>query len=71
MPPLPTGLVRDKNSGIYYHRRRIPEDLIPACGKPTEHNKSLRTSNYREALQRFQQLDAKLLLSWEKNVSDA
>lgn len=66
MPPLPTGLVRDKDSGVYYHRRRIPEDLRSACGNRKEHIKSLRTSNYREAIQRFQQRDAKLLMSWEK-----
>ncbi len=64
MPPLPTGLVRHAN-GRYYHRRRIPEDLLANGGK-TEHIKSLNTSDYRVALERFHIADAKLLAEWRR-----
>ncbi len=66
MPVLPTGLVRDKKSGVYYHRRRIPQDLIASYENKKEHIASLKTSSYQEALQRFQSLDARLLLDWER-----
>ncbi len=64
MPPLPTGLVRHTN-GRYYHRRRIPEDLLQADGKK-EHLKSLKTSEYRVAVERFHLADAKLQAEWRK-----
>ena len=64
MPPLPTGLVRHVN-GRDYHRRRIPEDLLQADGKK-EHLKSLKTSEYRVALERFHIADAKLQAEWRK-----
>lgn len=62
MPVLPTGLVRNPN-GRYYHRRRIPEDLISVYRKE-EHLKSLKTSDYRTALELFYIADAKLQSSW-------
>jgi hypothetical protein len=62
MPVLPTGLVRNPN-GRYYHRRRIPEDLISVYRKD-EHLKSLKTSDYRTALELFYIADAKLQSSW-------
>ena len=64
MPALPTGLVRHSN-GRYYHRRRIPEDLLKSDGKK-EHLKSLGTSEYRTALERFHIADAKLQADWHK-----
>ena len=64
MPPLPTGLVRNTN-GRFYHRRRIPEDLLQADGKK-EHLKSLKTSDYRVAVERFHVADAKLQADWRK-----
>lgn len=64
MPALPAGLVRNDN-GRYYHRRRIPKDLLQADGK-AEHLKSLKTSNYRSALERFHVADAKLQADWRK-----
>lgn len=64
MPALPAGLVRNDN-GRYYHRRRIPKDLLQADGK-AEHLKSLKTSNYRTALERFHIADAKLQADWRK-----
>jgi integrase len=72
VPALPTGLVRDAKSGSYYHRRRLPTDLLPyfeGKGKDgrdkLEHNVSLRTKSYQEALHRFQRADAKLYLEWD------
>lgn len=64
MPALPTGLVRHHN-GRFYHRRRIPEDLIQDDGKK-EHIKSLKTSEYRTALQRFHIAESKLQSDWHK-----
>ena len=64
MPTLPTGLVRHAN-GRYYHRRRIPEDLLANDGK-TEHIKSLKTSEYRVAVERFHVADAKLQAEWRR-----
>lgn len=64
MPSLPTGLVRHVN-GRYYHRRRLPEDLLQADGKK-EHLKSLKTSEYRVAVERFHIADAKLQAEWRK-----
>ena len=64
MPPLPTGLVRHAN-GRYYHRRRIPDDLLRPDGKK-EYLKSLKTSDYRVAVERFQLADAKLLADWRR-----
>lgn len=64
MPQLPTGLVRHDN-GRYYHRRRIPEDLLQADGKK-EHLRSLKTSDYRLAVERFHIADAKLQAEWRK-----
>lgn len=64
MPTLPTGLVRHSN-GRYYHRRRIPEDLLKSDGKK-EHLKSLGTSEYRTALERFHIAEAELQADWRK-----
>jgi integrase len=64
MPALPPGLVRNPKSGVYYHRRRIPQDLVGYFGKK-ELIKSLNTSSYKEALERFRVQDSKLLLEWD------
>ena len=65
MPALPTGMVRNKN-GRYYLRRRIPQDLISRYDGKKEILVSLNTANYREALDRFRQQDARLMLEWAR-----
>ena len=63
MPALPTGMVRHDN-GRYYLRRRIPQDLITGYNGKKEILLSLRTSNYRDAFERFRLADAKLVGEW-------
>lgn len=65
MPTLPTGLVRHRN-GRYYHRHRIPEDLLLTADGKKEHIKSLKTSDYRVAIERFHIAEAKLQADWRK-----
>lgn len=66
MPILPTGMFRNKN-GRYSLRRRIPKDMISSYGgKKLEITYSLKTSNYRDALERFRLEDAKLMLEWDR-----
>ncbi|MDR4126995.1 site-specific integrase [Yanghanlia caeni] len=64
MPVLPTGLVKHKN-GTYYLRRRIPADLRFAYppGK-LEINQTTGTRNYKEAVDRFHELDGQLQAKW-------
>lgn len=62
MPKIPTGLVRNPN-GRYYHRRRVPEELLTEDGKK-EHVKSLGTADYKSALERYYIEDAKLQAEW-------
>ena len=66
MPALPTGMVRN-NNGRYYLRRRTPQDLISSYNDKKEILRSLKTSNYREALDRFRLEDAKLMLEWNRH----
>lgn len=64
MPALPTGMVRHDN-GRYYLRRRIPQDLISSYKGKKEILLSLKTSNYRDAFERFRLADAKLVGEWD------
>jgi len=63
MPALPTGMVRNAN-GRYYLRRRIPQDLITSYQDRREIQISLKTSNYRDAYERFRLEDARLVGEW-------
>lgn len=65
---LPTGLVRDKDSGVYYLRRRIPTDVL-SCYPPgqKEYSRSLRTKDYRTAIERHRREEAKLTAEWDKH----
>ena len=67
MPMLPTGLVRDPDSGVYYLRRRIPSNLLSEYPpKKKEEVFSLRTKDYRTAMERFRSEDVKLSAKWDK-----
>ncbi len=67
MPMLPTGLVRDPDSGVYYLRRRIPSNLLSEYPpKKKEEVFSLRTKDYRTAMERFRSEDVKLSTKWDK-----
>ena len=67
MPMLPTGLVRDPDSGVYYLRRRIPSNLLSEYPpKKKEEIFSLRTKDYRTAMERFRSEDVKLSAKWDK-----
>ncbi|MEM5372149.1 site-specific integrase [Paraburkholderia azotifigens] len=63
---LPTGLVRDKKSGVYYLRRRIPTDVLSCYPGKAEVTFSLRTKDYRTAVERLRREEAKLTAEWEK-----
>lgn len=65
MPTLPTGLVRDKSSGVYYLRRRIPSDILSCYPGKTERIFSLKTKDFRTALQLHRQAEAKLTAEWD------
>lgn len=66
MPVLPTGLVKHKN-GTYYLRRRIPADLRFAYppGK-LEISETTGTKNYKQAVDRFYELDGALQAKWRR-----
>lgn len=67
MPPIPTGLIKDAKSGVYHLRRRIPNDLIASYGgKKKEIIFSLRTSDYRTAIERHRKEEAKLTAEWDQ-----
>lgn len=66
MPMLPTGLVRDKKSGVYYLRRRIPTDVLCSYPGKAEVTFSLKTKDYRIAVARLRLEEAKLTAEWEK-----
>lgn len=66
MPMLPTGLVQDPDSGVYYLRRRIPSDLLSEYLPKKEAVFSLRTKDRRTALERFRLEEAKLFAEWDK-----
>lgn len=66
MPMLPTGLVRDKKSGVYYLRRRIPTEVLSYYPGKKEVTFSLRTKDYRTAVEQLRREDAKLSAEWDK-----
>lgn len=55
--------IKDKSSGIYYLRVRVPADLVTAFGKK-EVLKSLRTRDPKEAKERFAAEYAAILKHW-------
>ncbi|WP_313064700.1 site-specific integrase [Achromobacter animicus] len=65
MPALPTGLVCHPDSGTYYLRRRIPTDLLPCYPGKREFSRSLRTKNYRAALELHRLAEAELTSEWQ------
>lgn len=65
MPALPPGLNKHKN-GRYYLRRRIPQDLLTHFHPKEQVQKSLKTSNYREALEKFRHEDFKQFQEWDR-----
>lgn len=64
MPALPTGLQRHPKSGTYYLRRRIPTDLLTCYPGKKEVIHSLKTKDYRTALERHRQGEAELTYEW-------
>ncbi|WP_143220619.1 MULTISPECIES: DUF6538 domain-containing protein [unclassified Achromobacter] len=65
MPVLPTGLQRHSKSGTYYLRRRIPTDLLTCYPGKKEVIHSLKTKDYRTALERHRQGEAELTREWQ------
>ena len=61
---LSTGLKRDRKSGVYYLRRRIPSDLLICYPGKKERVFSLKTKDYRTALERHRLAEAKLTTQW-------
>lgn len=68
MPTLPTGLVRDNSSGVYYLRRRIPTEILSFYPGKTERTFSLKTKDFRTALERHRQEEAKLTVEWDERI---
>ena len=68
MPTLPTGLVRDKSSGVYYLRRRIPTEILSCFPGKKEQTFSLRTKDFKTALERHRQAEAKLTVEWNRHI---
>lgn len=66
MPTLPTGLKRDPKSAVYYLRRRIPSDVLTFYSGKTELTWSLKTKDYKTAVERHRQDEAKLTSQWAK-----
>lgn len=62
---LPTGLHRHARCGSYYLRRRIPSDLLAFYPGKKEVVFSLRTKDYRTAVERHRREEAKLTCEWE------
>lgn len=69
MPALPTGMVRHPN-GVYYLRRRIPQDLLSSYCNKKEIQQSLNTRNFREALERHRVEEAKLTSEWQRRRAE-
>ncbi|KJV32788.1 integrase [Aquitalea magnusonii] len=65
MPMLPTGLQRHPQSGTYYLRRRIPTDVLVCYPGKKEITFSLRTKDYRTAVERHRAEEARLTTEWE------
>ena len=66
MPMLPTGLQRYPQSGTYYLRRRIPTDVLVCYPGKKEITFSLRTKDYRTAVERHRAEEARLTSEWEE-----
>lgn len=66
MPMLPTGLHRHPKFGTYYLRRRIPSDLLSRYPGQEEVSFSLKTKDYRTAVERHRLEEAKLTADWDK-----
>ncbi len=66
MPMLPTGLQRHTESGTYYLRRRIPTDVLVCYPGKKEITFSLRTKDYRTAVERHRAEEARLTSEWEE-----
>ena len=66
MPMLPTGLQRHPQSGTYYLRRRIPTDVLVCYPGKKEITFSLRTKDYRTAVERHRAEEARLTSEWEE-----
>ena len=64
MPMLPTGLQRHRHSGTYYLRRRIPSDLLTCYPGKKEIVFSLRTKDYRTAVELHRNEEARLTTEW-------
>lgn len=64
MPMLPTGLQRHPKSGTYYLRRRIPSDVLTCYPGKKEVTFSLRTKDYRTAVERHRNEEARLTAEW-------
>lgn len=74
MPTLPTGLTRDKNSGVYYLRRRIPSDILICYPGKKELTWSLKTKDFKTAVERHRREEARLTTEWDarrKKLLDA
>ena len=65
MPMLSTGLTRHPKFGTYYLRRRIPNDLLPSYAGKKEKVVSLRTKDYRTAVELHRKAEAALTEEWE------
>lgn len=68
---LPTGLQRHRKSGTYYLRRRIPNDLLTCYPGKKEIVFSLRTKDYRSALERHRDEEARLTAEWREKRQQA
>ncbi|WP_288841832.1 site-specific integrase [uncultured Deefgea sp.] len=66
MPIYPTGLKRDKASGVYYLRRRIPSDILTCYPGKKELTWSLQTKDYKTAVERHRREEAKLTSEWDQ-----
>lgn len=64
MPMLPTGLLRHAKSGTYYLRRRIPSDILTCYPGKKEIIFSLRTNDYRTAVERQRNEESRLTAEW-------
>lgn len=64
MPMLPTGLQRHPLCGTYYLRRRIPSDILTCYPGKKEIVFSLRTKEYRTAVERHRNEEARLTAEW-------
>lgn len=66
MPMLPTGLRRHPKFGTYYLHRRIPTDLLSCYPGKEMVSYSLKTKDFRTAVERHRLEEAKLTASWSK-----